>query len=129
MMDRVNEGTLTSNLLKNYALQGEVLDVLTYPNPNLLKISQPVETFDKGLKDLAEDMLCTLYAHPGIGLAAPQVGESIRMFVIDVDYEREEVESGSGELGAVVLRPSIPEFLSIPSLKRKRAIPPTARDA
>lgn len=60
-----------------------VLEILTYPNPLLREVSKPVENFGPNLKKLAEDMLETMYDAHGIGLAAPQVGELIRMLVID----------------------------------------------
>ncbi|HEX6742332.1 MAG TPA: peptide deformylase [Sphingomicrobium sp.] len=54
------------------------------PDPVLRQISKPVETFDAALKTLAADMFETMYAAPGIGLAAVQVGVPIRMLVIDL---------------------------------------------
>lgn len=63
------------------------LEILTYPNPLLREVSKPVTQFTdekiKQLKKLSEDMLETMYDANGIGLAAPQVGELIRMLVID----------------------------------------------
>jgi peptide deformylase len=60
-----------------------ILKILTYPDPRLREVSQPVTEFKSHLKKLSEDMLETMYAENGIGLAAPQVGELIRMLVID----------------------------------------------
>ena len=54
------------------------------PDPVLRQISKPVETFDVALKTLVTDMFETMYAAPGIGLAAVQVGEPIRLLVIDL---------------------------------------------
>jgi peptide deformylase len=54
------------------------------PDPVLRQISRPVETFDDALKTLVADMFETMYAAPGIGLAAVQVGEPIRLLVIDL---------------------------------------------
>src|SRR4029078_3076996 len=54
------------------------------PEPVLRKISKPVETFDKELQTLVADMFETMYAAPGIGLAAVQVGVPIRLLVIDL---------------------------------------------
>ena len=59
------------------------LEILTYPNPLLREISEPVKAFTPELKQLAKDMLETMYDSNGIGLAAPQVGELIRMLVVD----------------------------------------------
>ena len=60
-----------------------ILEILTFPNPILREVSAPVKEFKSELKKLSEDMLETMYAAKGIGLAAPQVGELIRMLVID----------------------------------------------
>ena len=54
------------------------------PDPVLRQISKPVETFDDELKTLVADMFETMYAAPGIGLAAVQVGVPIRLLVIDL---------------------------------------------
>lgn len=59
------------------------LEILTYPNPLLREVSEPVKEFGPELKKLAEDMLETMYDASGIGLAAPQVGKLIQMLVID----------------------------------------------
>ncbi len=63
--------------------------ILKYGAPELERPSLPVETFDEDLKQLAEDMLETMYAAPGIGLAAPQVGINQRLLVVDVTGGRE----------------------------------------
>ena len=60
------------------------------PDPVLRQISKPVETFDAALKTLVEDMFETMYDAPGIGLAAVQVGEPIRLLVIDLQESEEE---------------------------------------
>lgn len=60
------------------------LDVLTYPSQTLKKKSVPVKDFNSWLTDLAEAMFETMYTERGIGLAAPQVGENINLFVMDV---------------------------------------------
>jgi peptide deformylase len=80
-----------SNILENYELEGDLLQILTYPAPVLKKVAEPVTEFNDDLKLLAKNMLYTMYKAPGIGLAAPQVGKSIRMFVMDIDFDREEV--------------------------------------
>ncbi len=63
--------------------------ILKYGAPELERPSLPVETFDADLKSLAEDMLETMYAAPGIGLAAPQVGINRRLLVVDITSGRE----------------------------------------
>jgi peptide deformylase len=61
------------------------LEILKYPNPNLKKKSQPVEKIDPSLHQLVRDMAETMYAAPGVGLAAPQVGHLLRVVVLDVN--------------------------------------------
>lgn len=60
------------------------------PDPILRQISKPVEVFDDDLKTLIADMFETMYAAPGIGLAAVQVGVPIRLLVIDLQEPEEE---------------------------------------
>lgn len=60
------------------------LPILTAPDPRLKTISQPVEQIDGEILRLVEDMLETMYAAPGIGLAAPQVGVAKRIIVLDI---------------------------------------------
>ncbi|HEX8841148.1 MAG TPA: peptide deformylase [Sphingomicrobium sp.] len=60
------------------------------PDPVLRQISKTVETFDAELKTLVADMFETMYAAPGIGLAAVQVGVPIRLLVIDLQEPEEE---------------------------------------
>src|SRR5919201_1886878 len=69
-----------------------ILPILTAPDPRLKKKSKPVETVDPELRQLMDDMLETMYAAPGIGLAAPQIGELRRVIVLDID--REDVKTG-----------------------------------
>ena len=59
------------------------LEILTYPNPILREVSEPVTEFGPELKKFADDMLETMYDANGIGLAAIQVGKPIQMLVID----------------------------------------------
>ena len=89
--------TTTDEFLRNYRLEGRMLDILAWPDPVLTRKAEPVATFDDGLREFARDLLHTLYHSPGIGLAAPQVGRSERIFVVDVDYERESTEGEDGE--------------------------------
>ena len=60
------------------------LDILEFPDPRLRLKALPVTSFDAALKRLADGMLETMYAAPGIGLAATQVNEQQRLVVIDV---------------------------------------------
>ena len=63
--------------------------LIILPDPLLRQVSKPVERVDASLKKFADDMLETMYDAPGIGLAAIQVGEPIRMLVLDVSKEDE----------------------------------------
>ena len=60
-----------------------LLDILIHPDPRLKKPAAPVAEVPASLRDLAADMLETMYDAPGIGLAAPQVGVLQRMIVLD----------------------------------------------
>lgn len=84
---------ISSELLANAVNieKGNILDIVTFPHPVLTKVASPVEVFDPHLQELALDMLHTMYKAPGIGLAAPQIGKSIQLFVIDVDFKRKKV--------------------------------------
>lgn len=64
--------------------------ILKFGAPELQRESEPVETFDRELRDLARDMLETMYAAPGIGLAAPQVGVNLRLLVVDISAGEEK---------------------------------------
>ena len=57
--------------------------ILTYPNPELKKKSNPVTIITDAVRELARDMAETMYDAPGIGLAAPQIGVHQRVIVID----------------------------------------------
>ena len=86
----------TESLLENYVLEGEKLNIFTYPAPVLKKVAEPVTEFNDELKLLVKNMLYTMYKAPGIGLAAPQVGISQRIFVMDIDFDREEITKADG---------------------------------
>lgn len=61
-----------------------VLPIRLYPDPVLRVRCPPVTVFDQALADLARDMVDTMHAAPGVGLAAPQVGREVRLAVVDV---------------------------------------------
>ena len=69
-----------------------VLTILTVPDPRLRQRATPVKGVDRELERLMEDMLETMYAAPGVGLSAPQVGISLRVFVIDITWHRENAQ-------------------------------------
>ncbi len=66
-----------------------VRKILTFPDPLLHRVSKPVTKFDDRLAAFAEDMVDTMKVADGIGLAAPQVGESVRLIVVQVRGEEE----------------------------------------
>jgi peptide deformylase len=59
------------------------MPILIHPDPRLKKVAEPVADISDALRTLADDMLQTMYEAPGIGLAAPQVGVSTRLLVMD----------------------------------------------
>src|SRR2546429_5387086 len=61
----------------------EDLKIILYPDPRLSRMSKPVQKFDQNLKDLAARMFVLMRENRGVGLAAPQVGLNIRMFVMN----------------------------------------------
>ena len=65
-------------------------EILTEPNEILRKKSLPVENVDKSTQELMDDMLETMYAAPGIGLAAIQVGIPKRIIVMDISKKKDE---------------------------------------
>lgn len=66
-----------------------LLEILKYPDPRLYQKSLAVETFTSELSELIDHMAETMYASNGVGLAAPQVGEFTRIFVIDLGLSDE----------------------------------------
>ena len=68
-----------------------ILEIRTYPDDVLKKKALPVEKVDKSLQRLIDNMIETMYAAPGIGLAAPQVGVSKRLLVIDISSKEEKI--------------------------------------
>jgi len=65
-------------------------DILIYPDKRLRKKSQTVEKIDKKILKLLDDLADTMYNAPGVGLAAPQVGEHVRVLVVDISTKEEE---------------------------------------
>lgn len=61
-----------------------IREILRYPDPKLRIPGETVVDFGTPLHQLIEDMAETMYAAPGVGLAAPQIGVSLRLFIIDV---------------------------------------------
>lgn len=94
-------------MLENYTREGDLIEIRTYPDPVLTSIAAEVTEFNEELKSLCRNMLFTMYDAPGIGLAAPQIGISQRIFVLDVDYKREETSEDSGEYNLSEFSPKI----------------------
>lgn len=67
-----------------------LLPILRFPDPRLQKVAQPVQAVDDRIRQLAADMLETMYAAKGIGLAATQIDVHERVIVIDVSEERNQ---------------------------------------
>ncbi|MBV8658095.1 MAG: peptide deformylase [Burkholderiales bacterium] len=65
-----------------------ILNILHYPDERLHTVAKPIEKVDDALRKLIDDMLETMYAAPGIGLAATQVDQHIRLIVIDVSEDK-----------------------------------------
>lgn len=85
------------------------LEILQYPDPRLKEKGEPVTEFNAELHKLLDDMAETMYAANGIGLAATQVGEKRRLFVIDIGEQEEKprklyefinpkIEKGQGKI-------------------------------
>jgi len=68
-----------------------VLNILRYPDPRLHRVAEPVREVDDGIRQLVRDMAETMYAAPGIGLAATQVDVHLRVIVIDVSEARDQL--------------------------------------
>jgi peptide deformylase len=68
----------------------EDLKIIEWPDPRLKAVSKPVEAFDEKLKALAARMFELMRQHKGVGLAAPQVGHNIRMFVMNATGSPED---------------------------------------
>jgi len=70
-----------------------ILEILKYPDPRLKTTAEEVEKIDDKIRELADNMLETMYAAPGIGLAATQVGQPVRLAVVDLHARGEETRS------------------------------------
>ncbi len=66
-----------------------IRNIVKYPDPVLQRMAEPVTVFDAELQTLVEDMFDSMYAAKGIGLAAPQIGVSRQVTVIDLSFGKE----------------------------------------
>jgi len=67
-----------------------ILDIVTFPEPSLRLKAKQVTKFDTELQTLVDNMFETLRAAPGVGLAAPQIGESLRLVVVEYTEDEDE---------------------------------------
>jgi peptide deformylase len=69
-----------------------ILPILHYPDPRLHKVAKPVSVFDEEIRKLAANMAETMYAAPGVGLAATQVDVHKQLIVIDLSETRDQLQ-------------------------------------
>ena len=81
-------------------------EVLKFPDKRLREVSKPVTEVTEEIRALAQDMCEVMYDEPGIGLAAPQVGESIRLIVVDTEWTQEDAERSP----LILVNPEISEL-------------------
>ena len=86
-----------------------VLPILRYPDARLHKLAAPVTVFDESLKKLVRDMVETMYAAPGVGLAATQVDVHKQVVVVDVSERRDSL--------VVLVNPEIVEAWGISDIE------------
>ncbi|HKQ27998.1 MAG TPA: peptide deformylase [Burkholderiales bacterium] len=86
-----------------------LLNILRYPDVRLHKTAVPVTVFDEGLKRLVADMAETMYAAPGIGLAATQVDVHKQVVVVDVSERRDSL--------VVLVNPQIVEAVGVSDIE------------
>ncbi len=114
-----------------------ILPVVTYDDPVLRKPAEPVDPDHPGLEQLIDDLFDTMYEANGVGLAAPQVGVSLRMFVVDADAITEDEDEEAFGPG-VFINPEIEVVdeerwdaeegcLSLPEIREKVTRPDTIR--
>jgi peptide deformylase len=68
-----------------------ILPILQYPDDRLHKVAKKIDQVDNGIRKLAKDMAETMYAAPGVGLAATQVDHHVRLIVIDVSETHDDL--------------------------------------
>ncbi len=106
----------------------EDLEILQFPDERLRRLSEPVKSFNTELEALADKMLEIMYQSNGIGLAAPQVNQTIRLIVVDVSEDRNapcifinpkikqpsgSVESSEGCLSVPEIRTTVKRYENI----------------
>jgi peptide deformylase len=101
----------------------KIHEIVKYPDPVLATPAASVTAFDAALKKLVSEMFCSMYAAQGIGLAAPQIGISKRLTVIDISFNKNPGEK------LVLINPEVVEqhgrqfeeegCLSLPDIREK----------
>ena len=103
------------------------LKILIFPDPRLRKVAEKVTKFDKSLENLANSMLKTMYDANGIGLAATQVDQHIRLIVMDLSENRDDPKIFINPTYKILENHSLYEFeegcLSIPGFNEVIARP------
>lgn len=69
-----------------------ILEILHYPDPRLHTVAKPVKAVDASIRRLIDDMAETMYAAPGIGLAATQVNQHIQLLIIDTSESKDQLQ-------------------------------------
>jgi peptide deformylase len=111
-----------------------ILPIVTYNDPVLREKTEPIEELSDSISELIENMIETMYNSDGVGLAAPQIGKSLKLFVMDGDPVLEDDEEKYGVL--TFINPEIIEkkgkkipmdegCLSIPDIREKVFRPET----
>ena len=80
-------------------------EVLKFPDKRLREISTPIDEISDEIRELAHDLLEVMYDEPGIGLAAPQLGETVRLIVVDTEWTAQDAERNP----LVLINPEIVE--------------------
>lgn len=84
-----------------------VLPIVTYNDPILTKETKPISENSEELQSLIDNMFETMYQASGVGIAAPQIGKSIQVFVMDADAITEEIEDEEDAGPIVLINPKI----------------------
>ncbi len=117
-----------------------ILDISVYPAPVLKKVVEKITRIDDEIRQLAENMLETMYQAPGVGLAAPQVGRSIALIVVDpatgddappdpMILVNPEIISASGETAMAEGCLSVPDYSAEVSRYKKIVVNALTLDA
>lgn len=69
-----------------------ILEILNYPDPRLHTVAKPVKEVDAKIRQLIADMAETMYAAPGIGLAATQVNHHIQLLLVDISETKDQLQ-------------------------------------